>query len=242
LNISDPGFWPRCLEQLALNMQRATYDAYLKNSTARPENGHLLILIDTPLKLDWVQGRLQETVKRAVEALAEREIALEFGLQSEARETAQQPELFFTGTFKDLYNEIVQPGRAHYTSWYFHKYWLPILGPDTWLLIWELRTRCWRDKETGKIVRDTVEADYKDLAKALGTSERTMKRLLNPRDPEKKANLEKLILDRKTKRRYSKRQKGTVNQSTIFKIALDDPLTPEHELQFQDFSKCQNGT
>ncbi|HXV98621.1 MAG TPA: DnaA N-terminal domain-containing protein [Anaerolineae bacterium] len=221
--------WDRCLAQLRLQMSRATYETWLQNTTAQEEEGRLIVFTPSSFAQDWLEKRLRDTIERAVNHVAEQPIAIEFRL---AKNGGYQPELFFTGTYRDAYNALVQPDAIHYTTKYFHQRWLPLLGPDLWLVIWEMRTRCYRDK-TGQVVRDTFEATYAELAAAVGMSERTVWGLLHPKDAEKKALVDKFIIRNETKRRYSRKHGGTVNEKTIWKVRLDDPLTPEDEIELE---------
>jgi chromosomal replication initiation ATPase DnaA len=210
-------------------MSRATFETWLQKTTAQEGADRLIVLTPSSFGQEWLDHRLRETIERVVAQIAERPLPVEFRL---AENGGYQPELFFTGTYRDAYNAIVQPDAIHYTTKYFHQRWLPLLGPDLWLLIWEMRTRCYRDK-TGQVVRDTFEATYAELAAAVGMSERTVWGLLHPKDAEKKAFVDKFIIRNETKRRYSRKHGGTVNEKTIWKVRLDDPLTPEDEIELE---------
>jgi chromosomal replication initiation ATPase DnaA len=200
-------------------MTRATFDSWLKNTTAVQQNGTLVVSAASPYALDWLENRLRYPIEQAVTRVAGHELEVQFKI---VEEPGEQSELFFTGTYRDAYNEIVQPDKQHYTSWYFHRAWLPLLGPELWLLLWEMRTRCYWNKETG-IKRDTFEATYEQLGQATGMSKLKAWRLLHPKEPDQQALLAKFIMNAETKRRYSKGRGGKVNDKTIWKIRLDDP-------------------
>lgn len=222
--------WPQVLKVLQTSMTRATFETWLQKTTAQVEDNRLIVLTPSSFGQDWLDNRLRNTIERAVAQVVGRPIPVEFALNDNG---GYQPELFFTGTYRDAYNSLVQPDEIHYTTKYFHQKWLPLLGPDLWLLIWEMRTRCYRDRKTGQVVRDTFEATYAELALAVGMSERTVWGLLHPKDPQKKAFLDQFIVRNETKRRYSRKHGGTVNEKTIWKIRLDDPLTPEDEARLE---------
>lgn len=227
--MATSNLWPEVLKMLQLQMAKNTFETWLKDTTAQEEEGRLIVSTASSFAQDWLDNRLRHTIELAVESVFGRKVPVEFRVTANE---GYQPDLFFTGTYRDAYNAIVQPDRQHYTSWYFHQAWLPLLGPDLWLLIWEMRTRCYWNKVTG-VKRDTFEATYKELGEAIGMSEDKVGRLLNPKDPQKVAMIEKFILHQETKRRYSKGRGGTVNDKTIWKIRLDDPLTPEDEARLQ---------
>jgi chromosomal replication initiation ATPase DnaA len=221
---------PKCLEQLRLQMTKATFDTWLQDTTAREEDGRLTVFTSSSFAHDWLDNRLRRTIEQVIIQIAGKSIPVEFAINENG---GYQPDLFFTGTYRDAYNAIVQPDAIHYTSKYFHQQWLPLLGPDLWLLIWEMRTRCYRDWKTGQVVRDTFEATHAELAEAVGMSERTVWGLLHPKDSQKRTFLDKFIIRNETKRRYSRKHGGTVNEKTIWKIRLDDPLTPEDEIELE---------
>ncbi|GIK42470.1 MAG: hypothetical protein BroJett011_63030 [Chloroflexota bacterium] len=229
---SSPSLWPDVLADLKGSITRATFDTCLQATRAIQQNGSLKVLAPGPYALDWLEHRLRPQVEQAVARVTGRELEIVFELDPGEPSEAGQPELFFSGTYRDAYNEIVQPDLQHYASRYYHKKWLPLLGPELWLLIWEMRTRCYWNKETG-IKRDTFEATYKDLGESIGVSGLKAWRLLNPQEPERKVLIARFILRSETKRRYSSTRSGTVNDKTIWRIRLDDPLTPEDEAKLR---------
>lgn len=225
-----PALWSEVLNALQLQMTKATFEAWLKNTTAQEEDGRLIIFAPNNYAQDWLDNRLRHSIEHTVAIVAGEVMEIEFRVAESL--AGYQPELIFTGTYRDAYNAITQPDEIHYTSKYFHQKWLPLLGPDMWLLIWEMRTRCYRNKKTG-VVRDTFESTYLELAAATGMGERTVWGLLHPKDPLKKTYLDKFIISSKTKRRYSQKRGSSVNEKTEWQIRLDDPLTPEDEIKLE---------
>lgn len=228
----ESNLWPDVLDQLKDQLTRGTFDACLRFTTAVRQNGALIISTPSTFGLEWLENRLRPTVEQAVAGVAGE--ALEIIFRVADQPAGEQPELFFTGSYRDAYNEIVQPNLQHYTSKYFHEKWLPILGPNLWLIIWEMRSRCSWDWKTRQIRRDLVEITYKDLAGATGISERIVWGLLNPKDPDQKTLLAKFLIKSEVKRSYSKKIGKVVNEKTAWKVKLDDPLTPEDERQLED--------
>jgi chromosomal replication initiation ATPase DnaA len=229
---TSPSLWPDILAILKPACTRATFSACLQGTRAIQQNGALTVLVPGPYALDWLEHRLRPQIEQAARAVAQAELEVRFEIDPGEPGETNQPELFFTGTYRDAYNEIVQPDLQHYASRYFHRQWLPILGPELWLLIWEMRTRCYWNKETG-VKRDTFEATYKDLGESIGINGLKAWRALNPQEPERKALIARFVLRSETKRRYSSTRGGAVNDKTIWRIRLDDPLTPEDEAKLK---------
>ncbi|MCL4302962.1 MAG: hypothetical protein KJ077_45155 [Anaerolineae bacterium] len=230
--MTTTNLWSDVLKILQPQMTKATFETWLKNTTAQEEDGRLIVSTASSFGQDWLDNRLRETIERAVAQVAGRAMPIEFRV---AENGDYQPELFFTGTYRDAYNAIVQPDKQHYCSRYFHQKWLPLLGTELWLLIWEMRTRCSWDWKTGEVRRDLVEATAQELGAAIGVSESTFWRLL------RHEHASKFITRVGTKRRYSKTQSGTVNEKNIWRVRLDDPLIPADEEKLkQQFSPCQN--
>lgn len=66
--------WDRSKEELALQMTKATYNTWLNNTTMRPGvNGHdLVVMVRNSYALQWLDGRMRETIERTVRSVAER--------------------------------------------------------------------------------------------------------------------------------------------------------------------------
>jgi chromosomal replication initiation ATPase DnaA len=233
--------WSEVLKTLLLQMTKATFETWLKNTTAQEEeDGRLIVFTPSSFAQDWLDNRMRDTIERATVQVAGRPLLVEVRL-TDASRGGYQPEMFWTGDYKDAYNALTQPDLIHYTTQYFHRQWLPLLGLERWHLIWEMRTRCYWNKKTGQ-KRDTFEATYPELAAAIGVSTSTVKRMLSRKDP-KADLLARFITRLKTKRRYSNYRSGTVNETSVWQVRLDDPLTPEDEQELErrlKLSKCQN--
>lgn len=81
--------WTQVLEQLELQMTKATFNRWLKNSRVlapardAPVNGRIVVGLESQYALDWVKNRLGDTVSRTVEAMAQRPLVVEYRLISE---------------------------------------------------------------------------------------------------------------------------------------------------------------
>ena len=72
-------FWQRCLSELALQMTRATFDTWLRNT--RPvacEDNTLIIGVQSEYAREWLENRLGPIVARTAAAVAGREITIKF--------------------------------------------------------------------------------------------------------------------------------------------------------------------
>lgn len=219
--------WPKVLEAIKPSVTRATFDAWLRDTTATQRNGTLTVTTPRPLALDWLEHRLRPQIERAVTEAAGHNLEIKFEIADATK--VEQEQLFFTGSYRDAYNEIVRPDALVCTTRYFHDNWRPLLGNDLWLLIWEMRRHCFWNKTNPEKSRDTFEATREELAASIGVSEATIKRLLNPSDPEKKAILDKFITCLGVKRGYSNKVGRVVYETTTWRVRLDDPLTPADE-------------
>jgi hypothetical protein len=123
--------------------------------------------------------------------------------------------------YHDLRNQVVKPNDVLVCSHYFFRHWKPRLGPVLSLLIMELRDRCYRNKATGE-VRNTCWPSQTELARAMGVSVDTIARAL-------KGELASLFVRVEPRYRYDPIRKKKIRTSSIYHVAMDDPLLPEDE-------------
>lgn len=215
-------FWQSVLEQLKMQMSLATFDAWVRD-TSLINLGHnkAIIGVANTFAKDWLEHRLAKQIQRTLSMLLDREIEVEFTTQSDK---SVAKDLYYEGVRAEAYTNIVKPEKVFVGSQYFRQVWLPVLGPTLWLLILELRQRCYKNEETGE-VRETCSADYKDLARAVGISERQAYRLLNS----KKASI--FIISKTTIRRFSDKVGKEVNVGTRWKIRMDEPILTDELLE-----------
>jgi DNA-binding XRE family transcriptional regulator len=123
--------------------------------------------------------------------------------------------------YHDLRNQLVNPTDVMICSHYFFREWKPRLGPVLSLLIMELRDRCYRNKATGE-VRNTCWPSQTELARSLGVSVNTIARAL-------KGEVVSLFVRVEPRYRYDPIRKKKIRTSSIYHVAIDDPLLPEDE-------------
>lgn len=260
---SAPKVWSVALSELQHQMTRATFETWLQPTQGLASDDQTFTIgVKNGFARDWLDHRLRPTIERTLTDLLSQPVTINFEIlerqpgptkQSTTTEAElHQQELEIDGVRVYTYNEIVEPDRVFVGAQYFREKWLPILGRTTWLLILELRQRCYWNKRTGE-KRDTCKVTVAELAAAIGVSESTARRALFPlpQDPkkwprdkkklkaakERAALIGEFIIDTTTLRRYSNKQGREVNLSTLWKIRLDEPLTPEDRKRF---SNCQN--
>jgi len=128
--------------------------------------------------------------------------------------------------FADAQARITQPTRIALATHYFRTEWVPQLGATQAWLIMILRSRCYWNKESGE-VRDTCLTSNRELAGLLGTSARTVGRIL--RDP-----LVTRFMSAQGRVYEPRASDGRKTPSrTRFQVHLTlDPLTPPDEAAF----------
>jgi hypothetical protein len=71
--------WTRSLEELRLQMTRATFDTWLRGSEViDASEGHLTVLVRHPNAVDWLQNRLQPVIERTVARQMDGEVKITF--------------------------------------------------------------------------------------------------------------------------------------------------------------------
>lgn len=129
--------------------------------------------------------------------------------------------------YANVYNEIVKPDRVFVATQYFRKKWLPLLGPSLAWVIVALRQHCYWNRETGE-KRDWCTISQEELAAEAGISVATLKRLL------KQEYTDKFIIDITHRYRYDHKRRKQVRRKSMYRIRMDDPLTPEDEVRLKE--------
>ena len=214
--------WQAILNNLKDTTTAATYNSLLTDLAATIDGeDNLTILTPNPHALDWLENRLRPMIEHAAQA-AGIGGAITFILQSTTNNTD-----LLEPTYDDARAALLKPDRVFVSSQYFRRNWLPLLGPTLAWLIIDLRQRCYFNRQTGEL-RDITECTQQDLAQALGVSRRTVQRLLSS---EAAAYF---IKERRPIYRYSTKLEKVVTQGTLYRIRMDDPLTPEDTQALSD--------
>ncbi|HEX9925725.1 MAG TPA: hypothetical protein VGD99_23925, partial [Anaerolineae bacterium] len=129
--------------------------------------------------------------------------------------------------YANVYNEIVKPDRVFVATQYFRKKWVPLLGTSLAWVIISLRQHCYWNKETGE-KRDWCLISQEELASETGISVATLKRLF------KHEYADKFILKVTHRYRYDRKMRKQVRKKSMYRIRMDDPLTPEDEVRLKE--------
>jgi len=242
--------WEAALAELQLQMTKATFDTWVKNTEALECEGDVYVIgVASGFARDWLDRRLRSVVERVLASVLERPVEVEFRVMPRKAEPGErrtvteaeleQEELELEGVRVCTYNEIVEPDNVFVGTQYFRRKWLPLLGRTAWLLILELRQRCYYKPNEPSKSRDTCKVTLAELGAAVGVSVSTVRRELLPKDPERAELVGEFVLETATVRRYSARQGKEVNETTLWKVRLDEPLVPEDRNKVSTF---QNDT
>lgn len=241
----ESNIWQQVLNQLQLQMPRATFDTWLRNTSligideaASPPA--YMIDVDSNYAADWLENRLTDVIKRTLQAVVGHPVAIRFvprekkvypPIDDEVEE--DEPEdanIEIVGVYHNKGLAIIQPGKVEVHTQYFRKKWRPLLGPLLSELVRELRQRC-----HFKTRRNSFKTTYESLARALGVSERTIQRALQRNEDGlfKNEYLNYFIKEIQVIQRRD--EAGQIrNVGTRFVIYLDEPLTQADQALLQD--------
>lgn len=152
-----------------------------------------------------------------------------------------------------LSDHLLIPNEFVLVSWYFLRYWLPLLGADAAMLIFILRNACYFNETTGEM-RDEVwvEGGYVTLAQRLGVEnprlishwfpaaiERGRQKENLTRSTQKEVDRRVQFQDRMGSfaQRIDHKTGEDGNYCWKFKVKRNDPLIPEHELLYQQLAQ-----
>jgi hypothetical protein len=121
--------------------------------------------------------------------------------------------------YHDVKNHIVRPKQVVVGTRYFWDKWAPRLGPTLTVLVVRLRMHCYYNQATQER-RDWCFPTLQTLADGIGVSRWTVRREL--KKPE--ANLFVRVQYRS---RYDSARRQTVRISSLYHVAMDDPLVEE---------------
>ena len=199
----------------------------------------LVIYPNGQSQLERIQGHWLERIKGIAEKLTGGPINIVFQLPLNVggKDVAKSEKIAIVGTYYDDRNKIIKPSRIFSGTQYFRKQWLPLLGPTLAWLIVELRQRCYYGRGEDEKQRDYFTTTYDDLARAIGVSEITVKRLL-ARDKEGHFKSEYIGYFIKGMASIKQRTNGKIHGvGSKFTIFLDEPLTPEDEAKLTELTE-----
>jgi hypothetical protein len=197
--------WESVLEQLQLDMPRASFDTWVRDTQAlSAADGVLTVIVRNAYARDWLESRLLDIVNGilsrdnlrvnfmvAQEAVETVDVETDSSLQDE-KQTEDDGLLDISPeAYDSVYEQIVRPDRAVYLPGYFRR-WLRILGPDLgWMYVSFRQAAYLAGARSGN---KSSRFSGKQLASMCGISERTYwNRVNNPNTWQKLSGLVRII-------------------------------------------------
>ena len=186
--------WQTVLGQLQMEMPRASYDTWVRDTQPISyEDGLLTIGVRNAYARDWLESRLASTVSRLLIGIMNRTVDVEFVVaqqdqqEDEPEDIGEKEVSISADDIASLYDQVVHPERAVYLPGYFRKH-LAQLGPDLgWMYIGFRQAAYSEGARAGK---KTARFSGKQIAALCGVTERTFwNRLERPQTWEKLAGL-----------------------------------------------------
>ena len=169
--------WQTVLGQLQMEMPRASYDTWVRDT--RPisyEEGLLTIGARNAYARDWLESRLASTVSRLLIGIMNRTVEVVFVVSQtqpdgdESEEPDEKEISILADGIASLYDQVVRPERAVYLPGYFRKH-LANLGPDLGWMYIGFRQAAYR--EGARAGKKTARFSGKQIAALCGVTERT---------------------------------------------------------------------
>jgi hypothetical protein len=169
--------WQTVLDQLQMEMPRASFDSWVRDTRAISyDDGLLTIGVRNAYARDWLESRLASTVSRLLIGIMNRTVDVEFVVaqtqvdEDELDEPDQKEVNISANEIASLYDQVVRPERAIYLPAYFRKH-LAQLGPDLgWMYLGFRQAAYGEGARAGK---KTARFSGKQIAALCGISERT---------------------------------------------------------------------
>jgi hypothetical protein len=246
--------WQAALRELQLQMTKATFDTWVKNTRAiSHEEGIFAIGVPNALARDWLENRLLTTVERTLVGIIGHPVEVEFAVleESAADESQRQPpaarpsvpptregeQLALEPIYTTAASAIIRPELNVATSLYSVQKWLPLLGVQRWTLIQVLRCLCVHSPRRPDGTK-WVTTTWKELGDLLDVDRRTIGQWLAhepipdqkpwhrlvPSPDEEIAYLSYFIP--RLKYAYVHQDGVTRRQGFVLEILMEDPLVP----------------
>jgi len=242
--------WQASLRELQLQMTKATFDTWLKNTRAISHEGEIFIVgVPNALARDWLENRLLTTVERTLVGIIGHPVEVEFAVLEES--TPAQPQgrrpaavsqqegeqLALEPIYTTAASAIIRPELNVATSLYSVQKWLPLLGVQRWSLVQVLRCLCVHSPRrpdgtkwlttTWKELADLLDVDRRTIGQWLAhepiPGQRPWHRLV-PSPGEEIAYLSYFIP--RLKYAYVHQNGVTRRQGFVLEILMEDPLVP----------------
>ena len=222
--------WKAVVEQLRLEMSRATFDAWLAPARLLDFTDQVFTVgVVDPLNRDWLDSRLTSTLARLLAGILGTPVQVQFVVAPEEdelpEESSSEPEetsleeLDIQSVSNSIRSILTQPDRVVAVPKYLLR-WLPLVGPDAfWLVIAFRQARFLHTTSTNRQKAFTARAE--EIYRWCGMSRATFWRSIDR--PELAWFVERLPqtgwgMDAET---------GRVKQNpNRYRIQVDIPITP----------------
>jgi hypothetical protein len=242
--------WQAALRELQLQMTKATFDTWVKNTRAISHEGEIFVIgVPSALARDWLENRLLTTVERTLVGIIGYPVQVEFALLEEralAESQGQRPtavsqqegeQLALEPIYATAASAIIRPELNVATSLYSVQKWLPLLGVQRWTLVQVLRCLCVHSPRrpdgtkwlttTWKELADLLDVDRRTIGQWLAhepiPDQRPWHHLV-PSAGEEMAYLSYFIP--RLKYAYVHQDGVTRRQGFVLEILIEDPLVP----------------
>jgi hypothetical protein len=194
--------WQAALRELQLQLTKATFDTWVKNTRAISHKSGLFVIgVHDALARDWLEDRLLTTVERTMVGIVGHPVQVEFALLKEstplrqAQDAAAEPQgqqptappsvpptrgeekgeeqLALEPLYTTAASAIIRPELNVATSLYSVQKWLPLLGVQRWTLVQVLRCLCIHSPRRPDGTK-WLTTTWKELADLLDVDRRTI--------------------------------------------------------------------
>ena len=135
--------------------------------------------------------------------------------------TDQRDSIELQPFYHDAKTSIVQPKQVVVGTRYFWEKWAPRLGPTLTVLVVRLRMHCYYNQATQER-RDWCFPTQQTLAEEIGVSRWTVMRELKKPEARRFVRVQ-------YRSRYDQERRQTVRVSSLYHVAMDDPLVEEDQ-------------
>jgi hypothetical protein len=186
--------WQAALRELELQMTKATFDTWVKNTRAISHEGGIFVAgVPDDLTRDWLENRLLATVERTLVGIIGHPIQVEFAVLEEStpaeaqRQRSAVPpsappirgreeggeQLALEPIYATAASAVIRPELNVATSLYSVQKWLPLLGVQRWTLVQVLRCLCVHSPRRPDGTK-WLTTTWKELADLLDVDRRTI--------------------------------------------------------------------
>ncbi|HID65054.1 MAG TPA: hypothetical protein EYP49_20235 [Anaerolineae bacterium] len=248
--------WQAALGELQLQMTKATFDTWVKNTRAISHEGGIFVIgVHDALARDWLENRLLTTVERTLVGIIGHPVEVEFAVLKEStsaesrgqrsatssapptRGREAEEEIALEPIYATAASAIIRPELNVATSLYSVQKWLPLLGVQRWTLVQVLRCLCVHSPRRPDGTK-WLTTTWKELAGLLGVDRRTIGQWLAHEPIPDQRPWHRLVPSPgeetaylgyfipRLKYAYVHQDGVTRRQGFVLEILMEDPLVP----------------